>query len=244
MIQPLGILFAITWALCAVSAVAQMPSQCDPPCTGANTFCPADAFEHELYDNPWVCHCLTGYTPFVPLDVDDLDEYRCLPACPLDHVRPPGTENCEECAGEDSEPDYYHRRCLTRSCHGMAMGYNYGSCNHLKQVATVPSNGCTIPDDVDIPGWVSERWLTFFGPACDEHDGCYGTCGTSRGECDQDWHDHARRLCRAEHPVWDVLGRAKCYAYALAGYRGARNHGGPLFDRAQTGLCHCCSRWS
>jgi len=102
------------------------------------------------------------------------------------------------------------------------------------------SNGCGsagsewVPDS--FPGGVD------FSSACNNHDICYGTCGSSKGTCDDSLRQDMRDACDAGLSYWNIPGRAACYATAHTYYLAVREAGSDPFKEAQDNHCkwECC----
>lgn len=230
--------------LLAVSAAGQYPdSLCDPPCTGTNTFCPDDELPAApLFPEMDQCQCRPPYVPYLPAPGEVPSEFFCLDPCPWDHIRPAGTTGaCTECTGDDSKPNYNQSRCLTRSCFPMGKYYPFDNCNHLKQVRTAPGfNGCGSPEsDCLLKG--GGDWA--FEPACEDHDACYGRCGSSRSGCDDAFRRDARKTCQDRFGWLAPVTALACNAAAYIAYRGVKLCGRTAFGKAQRNLCHCCDAW-
>ncbi len=101
-------------------------------------------------------------------------------------------------------------------------------------------NGCGPAGSVDL---VPDN----FGPVnftsgCDAHDRCYGTCNSSKAECDSDMADAMRLACTNQWSdsvlTWPLL--AACYKVADVYHAAVALGGGGAFDEAQREDCECC----
>ncbi len=85
-------------------------------------------------------------------------------------------------------------------------------------------DGCSVPNVVGILFPDIAAFKSTFTHACNQHDKCYSTLGTSYGECDGSFYSDMRSACRSRfHPIFrpveytvcnDVAGRY--YAAVLA----------------------------
>ncbi len=74
-----------------------------------------------------------------------------------------------------------------------------------------------------------------FETACDTHDFCYSTCGTSRSSCDRAFCSDLADRCDALSFGEDLL----CFTFANIGCSFVRSAGGPFFIGAQRNSCDC-----
>jgi len=65
-------------------------------------------------------------------------------------------------------------------------------------------------------------------PACDAHDICYGTCGSSRDICDANFRQDMLGLCAANWP-----NSYDCTSIANTMYIGVRHLGNSYYEAAQ-----------
>src|SRR5699024_3702251 len=100
-------------------------------------------------------------------------------------------------------------------------------------------NGCGAEgDDLPVPqgfGWAD------FQPACNEHDICYGTCGTNRVACDADLASGIADICDTAYayglmPLKHKVCMTMAGAYGLA----VATSGMGTFEEAQKEDCECC----
>lgn len=80
-----------------------------------------------------------------------------------------------------------------------------------------------------------------FGPSCNRHDACYGTCNADRNQCDRDFQIDLKRACYAAYPgranhreAVDCSNRAQRYHDAV------RTFGAGAYATAQEEACICC----
>jgi secretory phospholipase A2 len=82
-----------------------------------------------------------------------------------------------------------------------------------------------------------------FGPACDAHDKCYGTCGKSKDACDEAFQMDMRKIC-ADVFMWNFPGPfISCAAQAETYYQAVKGLGEGPFQDAQDEYCEwddCC----
>jgi hypothetical protein len=90
-----------------------------------------------------------------------------------------------------------------------------------------PTNDLLVPDSY---------LATSFMPACRRHDQCYGTCGSSKGACDEQFGKDLFAACTS-NPLTASLG---CVATATL-YRGAMSLPASrrAFENAQSEACTC-----
>ncbi len=81
---------------------------------------------------------------------------------------------------------------------------------------------------------------TSFLDSCNEHDSCYGTCGSNKDTCD------SNHLGNVDPPT-GMLGicvqsscAPACFFYAQAYYSAVHNYGDPAYESAQVSACACC----
>jgi len=113
-------------------------------------------------------------------------------------------------------------------------------CQHFIQVSPpyVGVNGCSAPFPFgDNPCGHS---ATSFNDCCNDHDICYGTCGSDKSACDVVLRECAFDVCDAAGPVSCPNGGFDCSAYALAYYTAVRDRGQSYYNDAQYDKCDCC----
>jgi hypothetical protein len=91
-------------------------------------------------------------------------------------------------------------------------------------------DGCSVPSVAGILFPDIAAFKGTFTPACNQHDKCYSTLGTSYGECDGNFYSNMRSACRSRfHPIFqpveyfvcnDVAGR---YYAAVVAYGSQYN---------------------
>ncbi len=108
-----------------------------------------------------------------------------------------------------------------------------------KENYTPTYNGCG-PDGLDyvvpdnLPGIYD-----FLGP-CKQHDICYGTCGSSQAQCDEDFRQGNLAHCTQRHGArWSSLG-FECRRLAEVYYRAVSSGGAGAHADAQVQACACC----
>ncbi len=73
-----------------------------------------------------------------------------------------------------------------------------------------------------------------FTSACQNHDNCYGTCGKSKAECDQQFLDDMLAICEAKY-----FSQHGCNNTAYIYHGAVNNHGQGPYDQAQKDA-GCC----
>jgi RHS repeat-associated protein len=76
-----------------------------------------------------------------------------------------------------------------------------------------------------------------FDPACSSHDGCYGTCGKSKRECDKGFYRRMRSECNQRG--WYNPLRYHCNVIARIYYRAVQFGGIVSYKKAQK-KAGCC----
>lgn len=71
---------------------------------------------------------------------------------------------------------------------------------------------------------------------CNEHDYCYGTCGSSKQQCDKAFKQCIRRLCDTAN---DNAFEKTCKSLAKVFFGGTAVFGCPAFVSAQETACLC-----
>jgi len=108
--------------------------------------------------------------------------------------------------------------------------------------ASPSTNGCGAAGS-ELSQYIPNRWGDAdFEPHCNKHDICYGTCGSSRLQCDWDLGSDAIDACIQAYGGFPGPNArlAACIAVANA-YRAAVLAGGAgAFDAGQKEACECC----
>ena len=73
--------------------------------------------------------------------------------------------------------------------------------------------------------------------ACDIHDTCYQTCGSTQRECDLMFHDSATSTCQSL-PAGAL--QDECLAWAQLYFKGLLFFGEGAFENRQAQYCQCC----
>jgi hypothetical protein len=107
-------------------------------------------------------------------------------------------------------------------------------------------NGCGPKGGTKFP----ENFGTWnFGPACNAHDICYGTCGSNKADCDRKFRDNMYKQCDTYYS-WinpaaiDIYHKCRNIAYIY--YKAVKLYGQKAFDNAQKENCievpkdECC----
>ncbi len=71
-----------------------------------------------------------------------------------------------------------------------------------------------------------------FNNACEKHDGCYGSCGKKKSECDENFKSDMLQECAKLKGYW----RQDCNATASVYYMAVDIFGGPAYRSAQNNL--------
>jgi hypothetical protein len=101
-----------------------------------------------------------------------------------------------------------------------------------------PPNGCGPSGLLDAAVPECPCGIVCFTPACNGHDVCYTTCGSSRAECDAAFYWDMARLCDEAHdPAAPV--HARCIVLAYVYYRAVVVFGSGFFERSQVQACAC-----
>jgi len=84
-----------------------------------------------------------------------------------------------------------------------------------------------------------------FAGACDKHDICYGTCGTSKESCDDDLAMNMLKACSLEFPIspYDLAQNQmhdNCRHHAYVYWEAVRHLGSSAFQAGQDVACECC----
>jgi len=80
-----------------------------------------------------------------------------------------------------------------------------------------------------------------FDEVCDEHDICYGTCGSSKQECDNILGDDLVMKCVNNVPTWPGQTREYCILTAGSMHEFVKDFGKQFFEDAQQEYCECAS---
>jgi hypothetical protein len=109
-----------------------------------------------------------------------------------------------------------------------------------KQGYTPTFNGC---GPAGVGGYVvPDQWDDYvLTPACDNHDRCYGTCGSSKDTCDMNFLNDMRNICQADFGPWNP-NRYDCYSASWIYYQAVHQFGGGPYADGQVEGCDCCVR--
>lgn len=91
-------------------------------------------------------------------------------------------------------------------------------------------------------GWaIPDKYgLANFGPSCDSHDTCYGTCNSSKAGCDSSLKSLLAAECGRVYPQPQSLRRADCLGMVDRFYNAVNEEGAGAYDKAQKKGCICC----
>jgi hypothetical protein len=109
---------------------------------------------------------------------------------------------------------------------------------HSTALAYTPTaNGCGPENGPKVPNYFS-FWNPFgrtdrypFVNACNRHDICYGTLGSNRAACDQQFLSDLLAICAANGST--AVSRTYCRGLAYTYYGAVAAFGGWAFDAAQ-----------
>ena len=100
------------------------------------------------------------------------------------------------------------------------------TCFDLKG-GTIPSAACAAVPSPDYKP-------VYFGTACQQHDRCYGTKGTSKSKCDEAFRDLLIATCdQTLTNKFRVLSRRACHKLARSYFKAVRKFGDEPFEQAQ-----------
>merc|ERR1712137_97192 len=110
------------------------------------------------------------------------------------------------------------------------------SCKNGEDPVPDPSyiataNGCG-PSSIPITGPSFS-----FAHCCEIHDKCYGTCGSSKVECDNDFYNCMSCSCRDEYTIF--LFKLTCEEVACTYYQAVDEWGCSSFKNGQNNSCMC-----
>lgn len=103
----------------------------------------------------------------------------------------------------------------------------------LKQTHVPTYNGCGAEGSSVKPPDSFGLWD--FGPACNGHDICYGTCGSKKSKCDSDFLQNMLDVCSA-YSYLPILQQS-CEKLAFTYYSAVAIGGKGAFDSAQDDAC-------
>lgn len=102
---------------------------------------------------------------------------------------------------------------------------------------TPKRNGCGPQSGTDrVP---DDFFFWSFRSACNGHDDCYGTCGSSQSSCDSQFYDAMRAECRASTFVLSPT-RSQCMGAASLYYSAVAGLGKEPHQEGQAEGCDCC----
>lgn len=173
-----------------------------------------------------------------------------------------GRASCEVWTGMANEPSTCTKvttDCSTWNCAGSVRRYNETSkcCEYRttiqKEDYTPSYDGCgSGRNEAFVPDGA-------FLPACIQHDICYGTCGTKRATCDNQFKQNLYSICEAleqewrSRPRYDFIGDLvhgsglyldTCKRIANTYYEVVNHLGETPFENAQNKACewHKCTK--
>lgn len=102
----------------------------------------------------------------------------------------------------------------------------------------ISQNGCG-PSVTNLMTQVSSKLGNYFGDnfegCCNDHDKCFGTCGSDRKACDNTFYSCMKTKCKKKN----VFSRSYCKVMAKTFYELVENFGGEFFKKSQTKHCEC-----
>jgi len=86
----------------------------------------------------------------------------------------------------------------------------------------------------------SYRGSVSFTPACKRHDACYGICGKTKSQCDNQFGEDLRNACLAAYRKNVITSRqlSECFARAALYQNAVEWGGGEAYRKAQEN-CKC-----
>jgi len=105
------------------------------------------------------------------------------------------------------------------------------------------ANGCGANDWLGklVP---NQPYYVDFGPSCNTHDICYGTCNSWKQQCDERFLEDMLTACNAAFPKDDIFwGRwyRRCAISASAYFAAVSLAGQGAYDAGQGVACACCA---
>lgn len=125
-------------------------------------------------------------------------------------------------------------------CAALVTEASQNQCD-LSSVPILTPNGCG-NNDFDVPDYLLARPSLgdIFRPACNDHDVCYGTFGTSKDSCDLVLGNKMRNTCSnlwlggiTDMPLAACDEQASLYSGALQSPLVSKFISGPTFEQAQ-----------
>jgi RHS repeat-associated protein len=123
---------------------------------------------------------------------------------------------------------------------GLSSTPSNGKCTRKVQNPNYPNtpNGCGAENGFkfsDIPLLIPWGPKITFKPSCDSHDICYGTCGSKKSKCDDDFLKDLKKQC--DDSGIGIFLIKKCYDNAGEYYLGVKLWGGAAYNEAQKNAC-------
>ena len=143
-----------------------------------------------------------------------------------------GVPNLIDKLGEKPCDDYAKSRAVGDKKEGRTSKQNNRAIV-LNGCGTSGWDGGLVPD--------SYFWSVFFGDACNNHDGCYGTCGQTQSNCDKNLETDMANACKEKYGSNDP-NLYVCMAQAAAYKNVLTAIGGAAFESGQNNHCEweCC----
>lgn len=129
-------------------------------------------------------------------------------------------------------------------CAGTRTFYSEGCADPVAKLNHTPAfNGCGPQNGVNfVPQ--SPLGVATFTKACDQHDICYGTCNSSKANCDFTFFDDMAAICHAEYPpfggLFNAIGHSYCLSLAQDYTAAVMLGAGSAFQDGQSEGCDCC----
>lgn len=142
------------------------------------------------------------------------------------------------------------------ACDGFPQPWTPSCPNPVANGKAAVYNGCGPLAGLDLPvlghgDWIPDQplGLADFRQACNDHDCCYGHCGSPKSECDTNalsaWSDACRQQWGPSGRtgyLLDWIGLGYCLSVAVGYYKGIT--GGKsvdAFNVSQEEVCDCCT---
>ena len=109
-------------------------------------------------------------------------------------------------------------------------GSDAGRCAPTSNRCGPPGLGFVVPD--------CPLGVVCFFEACNEHDICYGTCGTSRAACDGEFFEDLGSICSRNLQRGEG-GFTRCLSLTYVYWQTSVRFGQGPFDHAQRHACAC-----
>lgn len=133
----------------------------------------------------------------------------------------PDSECCTDYGVEPKYPPRYLDKCQDKT----------------QADGVIEANGCGTRDKSVQEDFVFGKTKVSFRKACNAHDVCYGTCGSSQSKCNDKFEKALKKTC---NKVKRGAARKACNAQAATYVDAVRLFGSSAFDDSQKQSCKCC----